>query len=53
MRRLVGFVELLAIEIVRQSAPAGEGIERQGLDGGIGEAIEVFSPTSGRHTTDC
>jgi hypothetical protein len=36
-----------AIKIVRQSAPAREGIERQDLDGGIGEAIEIFSPAPG------
>jgi hypothetical protein len=39
--------DALATEIVRQTAPAGERIEREDLEGGIGEAIEILCPAPG------
>ena len=41
--------DALAIEVVRQSAPAGEGIEREHLDGGIGEAAEILAKSLDSH----
>ena len=40
--------DALAIEIVWQAVPAREGIEREDLDGGIGETIEIVSPVRWR-----